>query len=83
MLDDSTDETSEIILKKIESLRPLGLNIKFIHREQRTGYKAGALENGFKLATGEFIAIFDADFIPEHDFLKEDNHIFFRLRILE
>ena len=71
VLDDSSDETSEIILKKIESIRPLGLNIKFIHREDRAGFKAGALEHGFKLATGEFIAIFDADFIPAHDFLKK------------
>jgi cellulose synthase/poly-beta-1,6-N-acetylglucosamine synthase-like glycosyltransferase len=71
VLDDSTDETSEIILKKIESLRPLGLNLKFIHREQRTGYKSGALENGLKLANGAFIAIFDADFIPQADFLRK------------
>jgi cellulose synthase/poly-beta-1,6-N-acetylglucosamine synthase-like glycosyltransferase len=70
ILDDSTDETSQIILKKIESLRPLGLNIKFIHREDRRGYKAGALGRGLKLADGEFIAIFDADFLPEPDFLK-------------
>ncbi len=71
VLDDSTDETSEIILKTIEALRPLALNLKFIHREQRTGYKAGALENGLKLANGEFIAIFDADFIPQSDFLRK------------
>ena len=70
ILDDSTDETSQIILKKIESIRPLGLNIKFIHREDRRGYKAGALGHGLKLADGEFIAIFDADFLPEPDFLK-------------
>jgi cellulose synthase/poly-beta-1,6-N-acetylglucosamine synthase-like glycosyltransferase len=70
VLDDSTDETSQIILKKLESIRPLGLNVKFIHREDRQGYKAGALQHGFKLATGEFIAIFDADFLPSHDFLK-------------
>lgn len=71
VLDDSTDETSVIILKKIESLRSLGLNIKFIHREDRTGFKAGALKHGLKLASGEFIAIFDADFIPDKDFLKK------------
>ncbi|HMG93955.1 MAG TPA: glycosyltransferase, partial [Chryseolinea sp.] len=70
ILDDSTDETSQIILNKIASLRPLGLNIKFIHREDRSGFKAGALEYGLKLATGEFIAIFDADFLPAPDFLK-------------
>jgi cellulose synthase/poly-beta-1,6-N-acetylglucosamine synthase-like glycosyltransferase len=71
VLDDSTDETTEIILKKIESMRPLGLNFKLIHREQRVGYKAGALDHGFHIASGEFIAIFDADFIPSPDFLKK------------
>ncbi len=71
VLDDSTDETSEIILKKIESLRPLGLNIRYIHRAIRDGFKAGALEQGLALASGEFIVIFDADFIPDHDFLKK------------
>jgi cellulose synthase/poly-beta-1,6-N-acetylglucosamine synthase-like glycosyltransferase len=71
VLDDSTDETTEIILKKIESMRPLGLNFKLIHREQRVGYKAGALDHGFHIASGEFIAIFDADFIPPPDFLNK------------
>ncbi len=69
ILDDSTDETTELILHKIEALRPLGLNIQLIHREHRAGFKAGALQNGFQLAQGEFIAIFDADFIPKPDFL--------------
>ena len=69
VLDDSTDETTELILKKIESLRPLQLDIKLIHRENRKGYKAGALAYGTSLAKGEFIAIFDADFIPQRDFL--------------
>ncbi len=71
VLDDSTDETTEIILKKIESMRPLGLNFKLIHREQRVGYKAGALDHGFHIASGEFITIFDADFIPPPDFLNK------------
>jgi cellulose synthase/poly-beta-1,6-N-acetylglucosamine synthase-like glycosyltransferase len=70
ILDDSTDDTSEIILKKVASFRPLGLNIKFIHREDRSGFKAGALTHGLKIASGEFIAIFDADFLPAPDFLK-------------
>ena len=69
LLDDSTDATTNIILKKIESLRPLGLDIKLIHRENRAGYKAGALDHGLYAARGEFIAIFDADFIPQRDFL--------------
>jgi cellulose synthase/poly-beta-1,6-N-acetylglucosamine synthase-like glycosyltransferase len=71
ILDDSTDRTTEIILKKIEALRPLGLDIKLLHRENRTGYKAGALDYGFHSSKGEFIAIFDADFIPSPDFLKK------------
>ncbi len=71
LLDDSTDETTEIILKKIESMRPLGLEITLIHRENRLGFKAGALDHGLHLAKGEFIAIFDADFIPQPDFLRK------------
>ncbi len=71
VLDDSSDETTGIILKKIESLRHLGLDIKLIHRENRTGYKAGALDEGCRLAKGEFIAIFDADFLPPADFIKK------------
>lgn len=71
VLDDSTDETTEIVLKKLESLRPLGLDIKLIHREDRKGFKAGALDEGCKLAKGEFIAIFDADFLPHADFIKK------------
>jgi cellulose synthase/poly-beta-1,6-N-acetylglucosamine synthase-like glycosyltransferase len=70
ILDDSTDETTEIIEKKIEQLRPLRLNIKLIHRQVREGFKAGALQNGFASAQGEYIAIFDADFVPPPDFLQ-------------
>ncbi|UXE64987.1 MAG: glycosyltransferase family 2 protein [Chryseotalea sp. WA131a] len=76
ILDDSTDVTTQIILKKIESLRPLGLDIKLLHRENRTGFKAGALEYGFHAAKGEFIAIFDADFIPSPDFLRKTMSFF-------
>lgn len=71
VLDDSTDETTEIIQKKIDQLKNTGLDIKLIHRKDRTGFKATALDNGFHLASGEFITIFDADFIPEPDFLKK------------
>lgn len=71
ILDDSTDETTAIILRKIESLRPLNLTIHLIHRENRVGYKAGALDHGFQIASGEFIAIFDADFVPPPDFLRK------------
>jgi cellulose synthase/poly-beta-1,6-N-acetylglucosamine synthase-like glycosyltransferase len=76
ILDDSTDDTTEIILKKLESLRSLKLDIKLIHRENRAGFKAGALDHGLKLAKGEFIAIFDADFIPDPDFLQKTLYIF-------
>lgn len=76
ILDDSSDDTTSIVLKKIESLRQLTLDIKLIHRENRSGFKAGALDHGLKLAKGEFIAIFDADFIPDTDFLKHTLHIF-------
>lgn len=71
VLDDSTDETTELILKKIESLRSLNLDIQLIHRENRKGYKAGALAYGTASAKGDFIAIFDADFIPHPDFLQK------------
>jgi cellulose synthase/poly-beta-1,6-N-acetylglucosamine synthase-like glycosyltransferase len=69
ILDDSTDETTSIISKKIENLSSLGLDIKLVHRLKRLGFKAGALDHGIQFVKGEFIAIFDADFIPEPDFL--------------
>ena len=69
ILDDSTDETSEIIKKEI-SLYP-DVQIDYIHRNNRVGYKAGALKNGLRYATGELIAIFDADFMPNTNFLLE------------
>ncbi|HCR53449.1 MAG TPA: histidine kinase, partial [Cytophagales bacterium] len=81
VLDDSTDETTKIILKKLESLRPLGLDIKLIHRENRKGFKAGALEEGYHLAKGEFIAIFDADFLPQPDFIKKTIPYFINTQI--
>jgi cellulose synthase/poly-beta-1,6-N-acetylglucosamine synthase-like glycosyltransferase len=71
VLDDSTDETSGIIFQKLEWLQKFGLDIKHIHRDNRTGYKAGALDEGLRTAKGEFIVIFDSDFIPEADFLKK------------
>lgn len=69
VLDDSTDETTQIIEKKILELQSKGLDIKSIHRTDRSGFKAGALAFGLAKAKGEFIAIFDADFIPNPDFL--------------
>ena len=70
VLDDSTDETTEIIRNTISELGTVGENIKLIRRKDRTGYKAGALKFGLEQAVGEYIAIFDADFMPEADFLK-------------
>lgn len=71
ILDDSTDETSGIIYQKLEWLKKFGVDMKHIHREKRDGYKAGALREGLRTAKGEFIAIFDSDFIPDPDFLKK------------
>lgn len=70
VLDDSTDETTQIIQRTIEDYRLQGIDIVHLHREHRTGFKAGALAEGFARARGEFLAIFDADFIPAPDFLK-------------
>lgn len=71
VLDDSTDETTQILEACVEALKKDGLDIKLIHRANREGYKAGALEHGMHLCRGEFIAVFDADFVPQADFLKE------------
>jgi cellulose synthase/poly-beta-1,6-N-acetylglucosamine synthase-like glycosyltransferase len=70
VLDDSTDETQQIARACVERYQALGLRISYHHRSNREGYKAGALQQGLKTATGEFIAIFDADFLPPADFLR-------------
>jgi cellulose synthase/poly-beta-1,6-N-acetylglucosamine synthase-like glycosyltransferase len=70
VLDDSVDETREMIDHLADGLKDEGADIKVIRREDRHGYKAGALANGTGLARGEFMAVFDADFVPGHDFLK-------------
>ena len=69
VLDDSTDETKEIIANKVKELVAKGIDIIHIHRTDRTGYKAGALDSAMDKVSGEFIAIFDADFVPDTDFL--------------
>jgi cellulose synthase/poly-beta-1,6-N-acetylglucosamine synthase-like glycosyltransferase len=71
VLDDSTDETTEIAAASVAHYRQQGFKIHLIHRRDRTGFKAGALKRGMETATGEFIAIFDADFLPEPDFLRQ------------
>ena len=70
VLDDSTDETKEITANRVRYYQSKGKNIRFIHRTNRSGYKAGALQEALPAATGTFIAIFDADFLPNPDFLK-------------
>lgn len=70
VLDDSTDETTEIALACVETYRRQGVNIELLHRYDRSGFKAGALKRGMTKSTGEFIAIFDADFLPPPDFLQ-------------
>jgi cellulose synthase/poly-beta-1,6-N-acetylglucosamine synthase-like glycosyltransferase len=69
VLDDSTDETSELLAPIIARLRANGLDIVHLRRTDRAGYKAGALDAGLKVAKGELIAMFDADFLPAPDFL--------------
>src|SRR4051812_8388804 len=69
VLDDSTDETTSIAAQAVRRFSAQGIDIKYYHRTDRTGYKAGALEAGLRVARGEYIAIFDADFIPTTDFL--------------
>jgi cellulose synthase/poly-beta-1,6-N-acetylglucosamine synthase-like glycosyltransferase len=69
VLDDSTDETRSIAELAVQRFAAQGIDIRYFHRADRHGYKAGALEAGLKVARGEFITIFDADFIPSPDFL--------------
>ena len=70
VLDDSTDETRAIVELAVRRLEAQGFDIELRHRTDRTGFKAGALDEGLKSASGEFIAIFDADFVPQADFLR-------------
>src|SRR6266478_2245670 len=69
VLDDSTDETRSIAELAVRRFAADGIDIKYYHRSDRVGFKAGALEAGLKVARGEFVGIFDADFIPTADFL--------------
>ena len=76
LLDDSTDETVEVARLLVERYVALGHPVAYIHRDNREGFKAGALEAGLKTAKGEFVAIFDADFVPPPDFLLKCIHHF-------
>jgi cellulose synthase/poly-beta-1,6-N-acetylglucosamine synthase-like glycosyltransferase len=71
IIDDSTDETTAVVEEETAALREKGVTVEHITREERTGYKAGAVETGLETATGEFVALFDADFVPPEDFLEE------------
>ncbi len=71
VLDDSTDETVKTTFEHVEKLKQTGLDITHICRTDRSGFKAGALKEGLKIAKGEYIAIFDADFLPEPNWLKK------------
>jgi cellulose synthase/poly-beta-1,6-N-acetylglucosamine synthase-like glycosyltransferase len=76
VLDDSTDETQGIARARVAELREQGLDISYIHRDHRSGYKAGALQEGLKMARGELVAVFDADFVPAPDFLLRSVQFF-------
>jgi len=76
LLDDSTDETIEVARALVERYAALGHPVTYLHRDNRSGFKAGALAEGLKTAQGEFVAIFDADFVPPPDFLLNCIHHF-------
>jgi cellulose synthase/poly-beta-1,6-N-acetylglucosamine synthase-like glycosyltransferase len=71
VLDDSTDETSALARNLVARYQGEGFDVHYLHREDRVGYKAGALDAGLRVARGEFIVIFDADFIAPEDFLEK------------
>ena len=76
LLDDSTDQTVDICRDGIDRLKALGFDADHINRSDRTGYKAGALENGTRMAKGYFLLILDADFVPNPDLLQKTIHFF-------
>ena len=76
VLDDSTDDTSEIIKEAVADARAKGFDIEYLHRGDRTGYKGGNLAFGMKHIKGEFVTIFDVDFVPHPDILKRSIHYF-------
>jgi len=76
VLDDSNDETRDIAKACVERMRERGHDITYLHRDQRTGYKAGALQAGLEVAKGEYVAVFDADFVPDPEVLERSVHYF-------
>jgi cellulose synthase/poly-beta-1,6-N-acetylglucosamine synthase-like glycosyltransferase len=81
VLDDSTDETRDRARAAVERHRGRGVDVRYLHRADRTGFKAGALAAGLRVARGEILAIFDADFVPEPDFLHRTVHYFVDPRV--
>ncbi len=78
VLDDSNDETVAIVAAKVAEYQAKGVNIVHVRRPDRSGFKAGALRDGLKMTDSEFVAIFDADFLPKTDFLKQTIPHFFK-----
>ena len=76
VLDDSTDETTQIAADRVAELKATGLDIELLHRTDRTGFKAGALEAGLRSCKGEYVLILDADFVPAPDMLRKTIHYF-------
>ncbi len=76
VLDDSTDDTRELTASCVEKLQNRGFNVELIHRTDRTGFKAGALETGLASAESDFVCILDADFVPQPDLLRKTIHFF-------
>jgi len=76
VLDDSTDDTRELTAASVEKLQSRGFNVELIHRTDRTGFKAGALETGLASAESDFVCILDADFVPNPDLLHNTIHFF-------
>lgn len=76
VLDDSTDETCALAQAKVNDYQKKGWDIVYLHRTDRTGFKAGALDQGLKVAKGDFLAIFDADFVPNASIIKDMIHHF-------
>ncbi|MDX1643743.1 MAG: glycosyltransferase family 2 protein [Thermoanaerobaculia bacterium] len=70
VLDDSTDDTREVVAAAVERQRQRGIDIHHVRRADRRGFKAGALAHGLESARGELLAVFDADFVPRADFLR-------------
>ena len=81
VLDDSTDETATVLRRAVAAKRAAGEPVEYHHRADRTGYKAGALEAGLRHASGELIAVFDADFTPDPDFLERTVDYFVNPRV--